>query len=125
MKFAVNLYLITMVTGLAEAAHFAERHGLDIEQFVSVVDAGPMASSVSRVKARKLAHRDFAVQASIANVLQNNRLIAEVARASGLASPLLDVSHALYGETSALGHGHSDMVAVLRAIEARTESDAE
>lgn len=29
MKFSVNLFLITMVTGLTEAFHFADRHGLD------------------------------------------------------------------------------------------------
>jgi 3-hydroxyisobutyrate dehydrogenase len=120
MKFAVNLFLITMVTGLAEAVHFAERHGLDTRQLLAVLDAGPMASSVSRAKALKLVDRDFAVQASISNVLENNRLVAEAARTSGLASPLLDVCHALYGETEALGHGQSDMAAVLHAIEART-----
>ena len=123
MKLSVNLFLITMVTGLAEAVHFADRHGLDMKQFLAVLDAGPMASSVSRVKALKLVARDFAVQASISDVLKNNRLVAEAARESALASPLLDVCHALYGETVALGHGQSDMVAVLRAIEARTDSD--
>jgi 3-hydroxyisobutyrate dehydrogenase len=122
MKLAVNLYLITMVTGLAEAAHFAERHGLDLRQFTAVLDVGPMASSVSRGKAAKLVAGDFAVQASIANVLTNNRLVAEAARHAGVASPLLDVCHALYGEAAALGHDQSDMVAVLRAIEARTAS---
>ncbi|MCY1082743.1 NAD(P)-dependent oxidoreductase [Archangium lansingense] len=124
MKLSVNLFLITMVTGLAEAAHFAERHGLDLQQFLAVLDAGPMASSVSRVKARKLVARDFAVQASISDVLKNNRLIAEAARESHLASPLLDVCYALYGETEALGHGQADMAAVVRAIEARTDSGA-
>ena len=122
MKLAVNLFLITMVTGLAEAVHFANRHDLDMQQFLAVLDAGPMASSVSRVKAFKLVARDFAVQASISDVLKNNRLVAEAARESNLASPLLDVCHALYGETVALGHGQSDMVAVVRAIEARTDS---
>ena len=124
MKLSVNLFLITMVTGLAEAAHFADRHGLDMQQFLAVLDAGPMASSVSRVKALKLVARDFAVQASISDVLKNNRLIAEAARESGLASPLLDVCHALYGETVALGHGQADMAAVVRAIENRTDSSA-
>ncbi|MFY0572205.1 NAD(P)-dependent oxidoreductase [Archangium lansingense] len=124
MKLSVNLFLITMVTGLAEAAHFAERHGLDLQQFLAVLDAGPMASSVSRVKARKLVARDFAVQASISDVLKNNRLIAEAARESHLASPLLDVCYALYGETEALGHGQADMAAVVRALEARTDSGA-
>ncbi|TVT22316.1 NAD(P)-dependent oxidoreductase, partial [Amycolatopsis acidiphila] len=121
MKLAVNLYLITMVTGLAEAVHFAERNGLDLERFRSVLDAGPMASAVSRVKVQKLVAGDFAVQASIANVLENNRLIAEAARRSGVASPLLDSCHALYGETLALGHDQEDMAAVVRAVEARTE----
>ncbi|GGQ12622.1 3-hydroxyisobutyrate dehydrogenase [Actinomadura coerulea] len=124
MKLAVNLYLITMVTGLAEAFHFAQRHGLDGRRLLEVLDAGPMASTVSRAKARKLLDRDFAVQASLVNVLDNNRLIAEAARAARLASPLLDVCHALYGEAVALGHGEADMAAVVRALEARTAAPA-
>jgi 3-hydroxyisobutyrate dehydrogenase len=122
MKLAVNLYLITMVTGLAEAAHFADQHGLDMKQFVAVLDGGPMASSVSRGKARKLLASDFSVQAACLDVLKNNRLVAEAARTSGLASPLLDVCHHLFTETVALGHGEADMIAVLGAIEARTVS---
>jgi 3-hydroxyisobutyrate dehydrogenase len=121
MKLAVNLYLITMVTGLAEAVHFADRHGLDLDRFLAVLDAGPMASGVSRVKARKLVDHDFTPQAAAADVLMNNRLVAEAARESALASPLLDVCHELYAETVAEGHGAADMVAVVRAIERRTD----
>lgn len=120
MKLSVNLFLITQVTGLAEAFHFAERQGLDRRLFLEVLDAGPMASAVSRMKAPKLRERDFAVQAAALDVLKNNRLIAEAARDARLASPLLDVCHALFRETVARGHGGEDMVAVLRAIEART-----
>lgn len=119
-KLAVNVYLITTVTGLAEAFHFADRHGLDLRQVQAVLDAGPMASSVSRVKAAKLVDRDFAVQAAIDDVLENNRLIIEAARAAGLASPLMDACHALYRETLELGLGDADMAAVVRALEART-----
>lgn len=54
MKLAVNLFLITMVTGLVEATYFAERHGLDLAQLVHILDAAPMASDVSRQKAAKL-----------------------------------------------------------------------
>ncbi|MFF4650851.1 NAD(P)-dependent oxidoreductase [Streptomyces sp. NPDC001380] len=122
MKLSVNLFLITMVTGLTEAFHFADRHGLDTRQFAAVLAAGPMASSVSTAKTPKLTERDFTVQAAARDVLYNNRLIAEAARASGLASPLLDVCHTLFGEAVAQGHGGSDMVAVLRAIEARTDA---
>ncbi|MGV9990272.1 NAD(P)-dependent oxidoreductase [Streptomyces sp. NPDC003374] len=120
MKLSVNLFLITLVTGLTEAYHFADRQGLDRRLFLDVLGAGPMASAVSRVKAPKLLAGDFSVQAGALDVLKNNRLIAEAARASGIASPLLDVCHTLFGETVSLGHGAEDMVAVLRAIEART-----
>ncbi|MEE6263174.1 NAD(P)-dependent oxidoreductase [Plantactinospora sonchi] len=121
MKLAVNLYLITMVTGLAEAVHFADRHGLDLRRFLAVLDAGPMSSGVSRVKARKLVDHDFTAQAAIADVLMNNRLVAEAAREARLASPLLDVCHQLYSETVELGHGGADMAAVIHAIESRTD----
>ncbi|WP_251044079.1 MULTISPECIES: NAD(P)-dependent oxidoreductase [unclassified Lysobacter] len=120
MKLSVNLFLISLVTGLAESVHFAQRHGLDLNLLQAVLDAGPMASQVSRVKLGKLTQDDFSVQAAALDVLTNNRLIAEAARAAGMASPLLDVCHALFGETVKLGHGQEDMIAVLRAIEARS-----
>ncbi|MEU6770103.1 NAD(P)-dependent oxidoreductase [Streptomyces sp. NPDC046759] len=124
MKLSVNLFLITLVTGLTEAFHFAERQGLDRRLFLDVLDAGPMASGVSRMKAPKLFDRDFAVQAAALDVLKNNRLIAQAARKAGLASPLLDVCHALFEETVAQGCGGEDMIAVLRAIETRTAEAA-
>ncbi|WP_169988897.1 NAD(P)-dependent oxidoreductase [Microbispora sp. H10836] len=123
-KLAVNIFLITTVTGLAESLHFGERHGLDLGLLVDVLNSGQMASDVSRVKAVKLAGRDFAAQAAIADVLKNNRLIAEAAREAGIASPLLDVCHTLFGETVALGHADLDMAAVVHAIEARTHVEA-
>ncbi len=120
LKLAVNLFLITMVTGLTEAAHFAERTGVDMRLFREVLDVGPMASAVSRAKTVKLVSQDFTVQAAIFDVLKNSRLVFDVARAANLATPLLDASHALYGDALALGHGDQDMAAVIRAIEARS-----
>ncbi|GIH71437.1 NAD(P)-dependent oxidoreductase [Sphaerimonospora thailandensis] len=120
MKFAVNLFLITMVTGLAEAFHFAEESGLDATLLERILDAGPMASAVSRVKARKLVRSDFEVQAAIADVLKNNQLIADAARGRGVAAPLLDACHALFAETLDLGHAGADMAAVIHALRART-----
>jgi 3-hydroxyisobutyrate dehydrogenase len=120
MKLAVNIFLITTVTGLAEATHFAQRQGLDLERLRAVLDAGQMASAISRVKTEKLVNRDFTAQAAARDVLMNNRLVADAARAAGIASPLLDACHQLYRETVALGHGAEDMAAVVKALEART-----
>lgn len=124
MKLSVNLFLITMVTGLAESVHFADQHGLDLHKLVSVLDAGPMASNVSRVKVAKLIAGDFEVQASISDVLYNNRLIAAQARQSDVASPLLDACLSLFTEAETLGHGKEDMAAVIHGIEALTQASA-
>ncbi len=120
MKLAVNLFLITMVTGLAEAAHFASRQGLDLSQFAAILAAGPMASDVSRIKANKLLQQDFSRQAGISDVLKNNRLVVEAAREAGMVSPLIDACLALYAETESLGHQSDDMIAVIKAMEQRT-----
>ncbi|MER7793202.1 NAD(P)-dependent oxidoreductase [Streptomyces sp. NPDC097640] len=122
MKLAVNLYLNTMLAGLAEAVHFADRHGLDLDNFKEAVDAGPMACGVTRVKIPMLIERNFSVQAATSDAYASTRLIADAARATGVASPLLDLSSSLYGESVGLGNGRLDMVSVIEAIEARTEA---
>jgi 3-hydroxyisobutyrate dehydrogenase len=122
LKLAVNLYLITMVTGLCEAFHFAGEQGLDQHLLRAVLEAGPMASSVSRVKLQKLTDADFDAQAAAADVLQNTRHVTAAARGAGISTPLLSVCEELYDETVALEKGGLDMIAVIRAIERRSVS---
>jgi 3-hydroxyisobutyrate dehydrogenase len=116
MKLAVNVFLIATVAGLAEAAHFAERHELDRDVFRAILDAGPMASSVSRNKAEKMLQRDFSAQAACSDVLTNSRLILEAARETNIPTPLLDECARLFERTVAQGHGDLDMAAVLLAF---------
>jgi 3-hydroxyisobutyrate dehydrogenase len=118
-KLVVNLFLITLVTGLAEAWHLAERHHLDPDTVRRVLDAGPMASAVSAGKLAKLAAADFEVQAGLSDVLYNNALIAAAARASGTPTPLLDQCHRLFAEAESLGHGNDDMIGVIHALRSR------
>ncbi|MDF2045971.1 NAD(P)-dependent oxidoreductase [Microbacterium sp. Kw_RZR3] len=122
MKLAVNTFLITMVTGLAETFHFAERGGADVEVLREVLAAGPMASVVSTGKARKVTGGDLSAQAAIADVLKNARLAEDAARAAGSAHPLITASRELYEEAVAEGAGALDMIAVVRAFEARTSA---
>jgi 3-hydroxyisobutyrate dehydrogenase len=121
MMIAINAFLIPMVTGLAVAFLFADRHGLDLRQLQAILDAGPMASNVSKVKGAKLAESDFTVQSAITDVLKNTRLTTAAAREKGLASPLLDVCEALYNEAVEQDHAGIDMAGVIKAIAARTD----
>jgi len=116
MKLAVNLYLITLVTALGEAVHFAKVHGIALERFAEVLNAGPMASEVSRIKLDKMIREDFAVQASITDVLKNSGLVAGAAHEAGMQAPLIDASDALFARAQRMGLGGLDMAAVLQAI---------
>ncbi|MFF4116544.1 NAD(P)-dependent oxidoreductase [Streptomyces sp. NPDC001714] len=122
MKLAVNLYLDTTLAALAEAVHFAQRQGLDLETFRAVVDSGQLGSGITKVKIPMLAAHDFTVQAATADAYANTRLIADAARAAGIATPLLDLSSELYGESVRLGNARLDMSSVLTAIETRTDT---
>lgn len=119
-KLAVNLFLITLVTGLAEAYRFAELAGVDVCLLRNVLDAGPMASAVSTGKLAKLLADDFAKQAGLSDVRYNTDLIAAAARSSSSPTPLLDAARQLFREAESLDLGDLDMVAVVEALRRRT-----
>ena len=116
MKLTVNVFLISVVTGLAETFHFGERHGIDPQLLRTVLDAGQMASPISRVKTAKLVDRDLSPQAAISDVLMNAELIVEAARTAGVPIPLLDACRDLYAAAVARGDSALDMVGVVRAF---------
>jgi len=122
MKLAVNLYLDTMLVGLAEAVHFAHRNELDLQTFQRAIDSGPMASDVTRVKIPKLIDRDFSVQASTADAYANTKLIAAAAERAGAGTPMLTLASRLYGESLDASEDRLDMVSVLLALEARAQA---
>ncbi|WP_308796665.1 NAD(P)-dependent oxidoreductase [Agromyces silvae] len=120
MKLAVNTFLITVVTGLAESFHFAETHGLDAGLLAEILGAGPMASFVSRAKAAAIVSGDFTPQAAIPDVLKNANLVVTSAREHATAASLMTTCAELYAEALALGHDGDDMAAVISAYRART-----
>jgi 3-hydroxyisobutyrate dehydrogenase len=122
MKLSVNLFLITTVVGLAESAHFAQRHGVDLDTFRAVIDAGQMSSTISSAKLPMFVSGEYPVAAGLSDVLMNSRLVADAARASGTAAPLMEASEALFEEAEAMGLGSQDMAAVIHAITGRDRS---
>jgi 3-hydroxyisobutyrate dehydrogenase len=120
MKLAANLFLLVMVTGLTEAVHFVDRSGLARERLQEVLDAGPMASTVSRLKLASLIASDFTPHAAIADVLNSAQLITAAASQARTACPLIEACRELYGETAASGLAAQDMTAVIKTMEAKS-----
>jgi 3-hydroxyisobutyrate dehydrogenase len=122
MKLVANIFMLALATGLAEAVHFADRQRLDRQLVQTVLNASAMASAFSRMKLAKLVADDYSPQALARDGCNSTRLITNAARDAHIATGLMDVCRELYEETVTLGHGSSDMISVIRAIEARSDS---
>jgi 3-hydroxyisobutyrate dehydrogenase len=115
-KLSVNAFLVSLVTSLAESVHLAERSGVDLAVLHQVLDAGPMASTVSRMRLAAMLERDYTPQTAIDDVARNCRLVLELAEAAGTTAPMARLSHELYTRSSELGFGTADMAAVVEAL---------
>ncbi|HLT64125.1 MAG TPA: NAD-binding protein [Pseudohongiella sp.] len=116
-KPAENAELIVMTAGdpgliQRVTLSFARSKGLNVRDFVSLLDISQMASDISRIKSKKFVENDFSRQAAIRDVLENCSLIVEEAAASGVSTPLMNHCHALYNTAHAAGLGDQDMIAV-------------
>ncbi len=118
MKLAANHYLIGMVTVLAETTHAARGAHVELQTLQQILDAGPMASIVSRTKLDKLVAREFSPQATIRDVSTIAELVLGQCEGSGQDTPLIRHCASLYQRALADGHGDEDMAAVVHAFEA-------
>jgi 3-hydroxyisobutyrate dehydrogenase len=91
---------------------------VDLQTLRQILDAGPMASTVSRAKLDKLVSRDFTPQAAIRDVSTITDLVLAQCERSGQDTPLIRHCASLYQQALAAGHGDADMTAVVHAFAA-------
>jgi 3-hydroxyisobutyrate dehydrogenase len=115
-KLAVNVFLIALVGALAESAAFAERAGLELGLLQRILDAGPMASAVSRGKLAKLLDDDLSAQAAVSDVRYNCRLILEAGQRASAHLPLLSACEQMLGRAETQGLGGADMIAMVEVL---------
>lgn len=116
MKLANNLLLITFFEAITEATYFARGIGLDVEQFLSMLQSGPLANDVLATKVPKLLADDFLQQAPIRHVFKDISLVCEEAERKGLWLPSASVSRDLYGTAMAHGQSNDDAIAVMKIL---------
>ncbi len=116
LKLAANHYLIGTVTVLAETVHAARHAGVDLDLLRQVLDAGPMASAVSRTKLDKLVRGDFSAQAAIRDVSTIAGLVLHQSEGERRDTPLIRQCAGLYRAALDAGHGDADMAAVVHAF---------
>jgi 3-hydroxyisobutyrate dehydrogenase len=91
LKLAANHWMITMVAALAESMRVCRDMGLDQEQFVALLDGGPLGSAYALQKLDEMRRHDYPAGFPVRLALKDLQLVREVQMSSGATMPVLDV----------------------------------
>ena len=111
LKLAANHWMIAMVAALAETMHLCELMGLDQQQFVTLLDGGPLGSPYGLQKLGEMESHDYPAGFPVRLALKDLKLVKEVATASGVKLPVLDAVLERIGGVEDT-HGDDDVAAV-------------
>ncbi len=90
LKMAANHWMVAMVVALAETMHLCELMGLEEQQFVTLLDGGPLGSSYGVEKLGEMQRHEYPAGFPVRLALKDLKLVREVASSSGVELPLLD-----------------------------------
>ncbi|OAI53654.1 hypothetical protein AYO47_04275 [Planctomyces sp. SCGC AG-212-M04] len=122
MKLVTNLVLGLNRAVLAEGLAFAEFIGVDPAAALEVLKGSPAYSRAMDVKGTKMIHRDFSVQARLAQHLKDVNLMIDAAAAAGKSLPLAMTHQALMEQAIEMGLGDLDNSVIIEAIRESSRS---
>ena len=91
LKLAANHWMITMVAALAESMHLCQAMGLDQQQFIALLDGGPLGSAYALQKLDEMRRHEYPAGFPVRLALKDLELVSEVEQSSRATMPLLDV----------------------------------
>jgi len=92
LKLAANHWMITMVAALAESMHLCQLMGLDQQQFIALLDGGPLGSAYTLQKLDEMRRHEYPAGFPVRLALKDLQLVSEVQQGSRAAMPLLNVT---------------------------------
>src|SRR6476646_6856432 len=111
LKMAANHWMIAMTAALAESMHLCRAMGLDQQQFIDLLDGGPLGSAYGLQKLDEMKRHSYPAGFPVRLALKDLELVREVEQSSQAAMPLLDVVLELF-LTASEDHADEDLAAV-------------
>jgi 3-hydroxyisobutyrate dehydrogenase len=90
LKLATNHWMITSVAALAESMHLCQAMGLDQQQFIALLDGGPLGSPYALQKLDEMRRHQYPAGFPVRLALKDLELVREVEQSSRATMPLLD-----------------------------------
>jgi 3-hydroxyisobutyrate dehydrogenase len=111
LKLAANHWMIAMVATLAETMHLCQLMGLDAQQFIALLDGGPLGSSYGLEKLDEMQRRTYPAGFPVRLALKDLKLVKEVADGADVKLPLLNAVLERMGDVGN-AHANDDLAAV-------------
>jgi 3-hydroxyisobutyrate dehydrogenase len=89
LKLAANHWMIAMVAALAESMHLCQAMGLDQQQFIGLLDGGPLGSAYALQKLDEMRRHEYPAGFPVRLALKDLELVREVETSAGTPMPLL------------------------------------
>ena len=90
LKLAANHWMITIVAALAESMHLCHAMGLDQDQFIALLDGGPLGSVYALQKLDEMRRHHYPAGFPVRLARKDLELVREVQQSSRATMPLLD-----------------------------------
>src|SRR6476646_6364379 len=81
LKMAANHWMIAMTAALAEAMHLCKAMGLDQQQFIELLDGGPLGTSYGLLKLDEMHRQDYPAGFPVRLALKDSSWFARLSRA--------------------------------------------
>ncbi|MEJ2060193.1 MAG: NAD(P)-dependent oxidoreductase [Gammaproteobacteria bacterium] len=117
MKLVLNLMLGGMMELLAEGLMLSRRFGLDAEQVLGAIAAGPLGAPLYQMKGEMMVKGRFPKQFPIDLLFKDMNLVLGEAGRNGVPLPAIAAVREQLSAARALGHGDEDMAAIIRVLE--------
>jgi 3-hydroxyisobutyrate dehydrogenase len=106
-----------LIEGLAEALHFAQSAGLDIDKVIDTISKGAAQSWQMENRWRTMVEGKFDFGFAVDWVRKDFALIFEEARANGSSLPVTALVDKFYAEIQAMGGGRWDTSSLIARLE--------
>jgi 3-hydroxyisobutyrate dehydrogenase len=110
LKVAVNVWIVAIVEGAAEALALAEGLGLDPKLVIEAVSGGPLDLPYLHLKGGMMLERDFPTSFKLSLAAKDARLAEQAAKDVGLDLPLVEAIAERF-DAGSDEHGDEDLAA--------------
>jgi 3-hydroxyisobutyrate dehydrogenase len=111
LKLAANNWMMAMTAALAESMQLCQAMGLDEQQFITLLDGGPLGSAYGLQKLDEMRRHQYPAGFPVRLALKDLELIREVEQSSQATMPLLDVVLERF-TTANEDHADQDLAAI-------------